>query len=291
MSDPVLALVLIAGFFLVVTAASYFRTVDSALWDEARIPLIAGAVAGLLIQLLTFMPPPVATGLILTVAALYARLIGRESEPTEGMTLGAMTGAAAAVPAVFTGDHELIVFASAILAGAVAGFGVTFGLTHVRARLRQAGVDAVTAVFAIAAAFVPEFLSRLPRVTERQVAIGAASLIPLLVVITVFKQWPAVAAELRNEAAIGFIDPEDVRATAHPLLRLGRGGWHDARAHREFVRTANRIALRRMQQRSRPEEIARIYQLEVIKLRMQLQEMARIDRAMRLADARHQEAG
>ena len=31
----------------------------------------------------------------------------------------------------------------------------------------------------------------------------------------------------------------------------------------------------------RPDEVARLYQLEVIKLRMELQEMTRIDRAMR----------
>jgi len=90
-----------------------------------------------------------------------------------------------------------------------------------------------------------------------------------------------VRAELRHEAALGFIDEEDVRATAHPLLRLGRAGWHDAEAHRAFVRMANKIALRKRQQRTRPEEIARLYQLEVIKLRMQMQEMSGIDRRMR----------
>ncbi|HEX2120988.1 MAG TPA: hypothetical protein VHL59_05030, partial [Thermoanaerobaculia bacterium] len=51
--------------------------------------------------------------------------------------------------------------------------------------------------------------------------------------------------------------------------------------HREFVRIAHRIALRKRQQRGRTEEVARLYQLEVIKLRMQLQDMTRIDRAMR----------
>ena len=44
--------------------------------------------------------------------------------------------------------------------------------------------------------------------------------------------------------------------------------------HRDFVRIANKIALRKRQQRTRTEEIARLYQLEVIKLRMQMQEMS-----------------
>ena len=115
----------------------------------------------------------------------------------------------------------------------------------------------------------------------RTVAVESAALVPLLVILAVFKQWPSVRAELRHEAALGFIDEEDVRATAHPLLRLGRAGWHDAEAHRAFVRMANKIALRKRQQRTRAEEIARLYQLEVIKLRMQMQEMSGIDRRMR----------
>ncbi|MBK5259695.1 MAG: hypothetical protein JJE51_08880 [Thermoanaerobaculia bacterium] len=45
-----------------------------------------------------------------------------------------------------------------------------------------------------------------------------------------------------------------------------------------FVRVANLIALRKRQQRSRSEAMARLYQLEIIKLRTQLQEMSRIDR-------------
>jgi len=61
------------------------------------------------------------------------------------------------------------------------------------------------------------------------------------------------------------------------------------RAHREFVRLSNKIALRKRQQRNRPEEIARLYQLEIIKLRMQVQEMTKIDRdARRIEGMRHE---
>jgi hypothetical protein len=282
MSDPVLALVLIAAFFVVITAASYFRTLESGLWIEARLPLIAGAICGVVIHTARFVPPFVATGIVLTIAALYVRLMGRESEPADGMILGAIMGAAASCPLViFAGEHELLRFAECVLAGAVAGYGITFGLTHVRDKTRQALVDAATAAIAIAVAWLPALLVRGWRMHDRSIAIGAAALVPLLVVITVFKQWPSIRAELRHEAALGFMDDDDVRATAHPLLRLGRAGWHDAEAHRAFVRMANKIALRKRQQRHRAEEIARLYQLEVIKLRMQMQEMSSIDRRMR----------
>ena len=277
MSDPVFTLVLIASFIAALAAASYFRTLDSSLGRDSRIPLFAGAVAGGLIH---FVPGPITTGIILTLAALYVRLTGRESEPADGMTLGAMTGAGAAIALLLLGHDEIARFSECILAGAVAGYGITFGLTHVRDKTRQIAIDAVTMAVAIGAAWLPSLLAFPPR----QVAFAAAAILPLLLVATVFKQWPTIRGELRHEAALGVIDDEDVRATAHPFLRLGRGGWHDAAAHREFVRIANKIALRKRQQRGRREEIARLYQLEVIKLRMQLQDMTRIDRAMRAAD-------
>ena len=277
MTDPVLAFIVIAAFFLLLTLASWFKNLDAALWRDASAPLIAGVLSGVLAY---FFDHPVTIGVVLTLAALYVRLTGRESEPADGMILGAMTGGAAALPiAVMNADVALLRFASCVLAGAVAGYGITFGLTHVRDKLRQLLVDAATAGLAIGAAALPALLLR-TRMTERDIAFAAAGLVPLLAVATVFKQWRGIRAELRHEAALGVLDDEEVRRTAHPLLRLGRGGWHDAGAHREFVRIASKIALRKRQQRRRTEEMARLYQLEVIKLRMELQEMTRIDRAM-----------
>jgi hypothetical protein len=282
MADPVLAFLLVAVFFLAITAASWFRTLDAALWREARVSLMVGTIAG---AVLHFVPNAIAIGVILTLAALYVRLTGRESEPTDGMILGAMTGGAAAIPlTVMDADRALLHLSSCILAGAVAGYGITFGLTHVRDKLRQLAIDAITAAVAVGAAALPAILVR-SRIAERHIAIAAVAFVPLLVVATVFRQWPAVRAELRHEAVLGVMDEEDVHPAAHPIRRLGRAGWHDAGAHREFVRIANKIALRKRQQRGRPDEVARLYQLEVIKLRMELQNMTRIDRAMR-ADAR-----
>ena len=283
MADPVLALVLLAAFFVAVTAASFFKTLDSELWSDAHIPLIAGIVCGVLVRFAN--RNAIAVGVLLTLAALYIRLTGRESEPADGMSIGAVTGAAAAIPLLFGGEDELLSLSACILAGAVAGYGITFGLTHVRDRMKQALVDAVTAAVAVGTAYAPSLLAG-SGVRERDIAIAAAAIVPLLIVITVFKQWRTVRGELSHEAALGVIDDADVRATAHPFLRLGRGGWHDARAHRQFVRIANKIALRKRQQKGRSEDVARLYQLEVIKLRMELQEMTRIDRAMRAAAER-----
>ena len=239
--------------------------------------MLAGVVSGLLLR---FLPAahPAAIGIVLTIAALYVRLTGEESEPIDGMLLGACSGAAATAVLMTRGEHECRIIAECLAAGAITGYGVTFASLHVTDKLRQLVIDVVTAVIAIAAAFVPRFFP-----DERLTATVVAAIIPLITVIAAFKQWPDVRAELSHEASLGFIADADVRRTANPLLRLGGGGWADRKAHREFVRLANKIALRKRQQRNRPEEIARLYQLEIIKIRMQIQEMSRIDRAV-LAD-------
>ena len=281
MSDSLLALILVVSFIAAMAITRWFKSLDGDFWAEAGTPLIAGIVAGIVIRLIPFRFDAILIGILLTAAALYVRLTGRESEPADGMILGALLGAAASVPLmVLDSTDELRAFSACVLAGAIAGYGITFALTHVSDKLRQFFVDAITAAIAIGAAFVPQYLER-AGIAQRSAAIAIASAMPLLVVLTVLKQWPAVRAELRHEAALGFIDDSDVRATAHPFLRLGRAGWTDPVAHREFVRLANKIALRKRQQRGRPDEIARLYQLEIIKIRMQLQEMARIDRFTR----------
>lgn len=276
MSDPVLALILIAALLLAVTLAHSFKTLDTGLWRGARV--IEAVIAGVLLRFI-HAPLPVTAGILLTAVAVLSRLTGRESEPADGMTHGAMTGAIAAIPLAST-DSGLLGLAVCILSGAIAGYGITFGLTHVRDRMRQAIVDAITTALAICGAYLPILILRF-EVSDRAIAITTVALIPLLIVGAVFKQWPVVREELYAEANLGILDHSDVRTTAHPFLRLGRGGWRDAHAHTEFVRVATKIALRKRQQRGRSEEVARLYQLEVLKLRNQAQEMLRVDRAMR----------
>lgn len=280
MTDPVLALVLLVAFLGSTILIRFFRTLDRDFWGAARNPMVAGAAAGVLIRLGDFdrSVQPAVIGIVLTLASLYSRLTGEESEPADGMLLGALSGAAASVPLVLNGDEPLRAFAQCVLAGAVAGFGITWGLLHVADKGRQIVWDVLTAGGAMAASASPMLMARLG-VDERRMAFASAALVPLLVIGAVLRQWPDIRAELRHEASLGFIDDKDVRATAHPLLRLGRGGWKNAGAHREFVRIAHRIALRKRQQRHRSDDMARLYQLEVMKLRMQLQDMTRLERA------------
>ena len=271
MTDPVLALVLIVAAIASLLAVRSFKTLDSNL-DIWMTPLIAGVASGVVVRLIG-ISAPYTIAIVLTLAVLYVRLTGHESEPIDGMLLGAACGATAAIPLVIHSETECRVLAECLLAGAVAGYGTTFAAFHVTDRTRQILIDVATAAAAIGVAYIPHFVR-----DDRTTAIASVILVPLIAIVTVFRQWPDVRAELSHEAALGFVKDADVRRTAHPLLRLGGGGWADRRAHREFVRLANKIALRKRQQRNRPDDIARLYQVEIIKLRMHIQEMSRIDR-------------
>jgi hypothetical protein len=278
MTDPVLTFIVLAFFFAAVAGARYFKTLDTGFGRAAASPILAGIASGAVIFVTShYLPMAAVTGIVMTLAALYVRHTGDESEAPEGMLLGALIGASAALPLAFYGENELRHFSECAVAGTIAGYGITFALFHVTDRGRQVLLDIVTAVVAVAGAWLPVLLEG-AGFSQRRVAIFIAVAIPLLSAATVFARWRTVRSELAHEAAIGVIDAAQVRTTAHPILRFGRAGWSDAAAHREFVRIANRLALRKRQQRNRPDEIARLYQLEIIKLRMQLQEMAKIGR-------------
>ena len=279
MTDPVLTFVILAFFFAAIAGARYFKTLDTGFGRAAASPVISGIASGIVILIARrFVSMPIAViGIVMTLAALYVRHTGDESEAPEGMLLGALIGASAALPLAFSGENELRHFSECAVAGTIAGYGVTFAQFHITDRARQVILDVITAAVAIAGAWLPSLLEG-DGFSQRRVAVFVAVAIPILSATTVFARWRTIRSELAHEAAIGVIDARDVRTTAHPILRFGRAGWSDAAAHREFVRLANRIALRKRQQRNRPDEIARLYQLEIIKLRMQLQEMAKIDR-------------
>lgn len=281
MSDPVLALVLVAAFLAAAAIVRFFETLDSRFVPIAATPFVAGLIAGVIIRFFeTSALRAILTGLVLTAVTLYVRLTGIESEPVDGMLLGGVSGAAASLPLILGRLNAPLAFAECLLAGSVAGFGITYALEHVADKRRQLAFDSATAAAAVTVAWLPHVAEQ-SGISPRVTAIVVTSAIPLIVIVTVFRQWADLRAELRHEASLGFIDDSDVRATAHPLLRLGSGGWADPNAHREFVRLANRIALRKRQQRDRTEDVARLYQLEIIKLRMQIQEMGRIDLAAR----------
>ncbi len=280
MTDDLLTLILILALFLGVALVRFFRTVDAIFWRDAATPVVTGLIAGGIFYCANAHYALI--GVLLTIAALWVRHTGRESEPGDGMLLGSLTGAAASLPLVFVQADACVLFAECVLAGAIAGYGVTYAAFYVRRRAKQIAIDALSAALAIGGAAAARFIE----VRPRDLAIAATILIPILGIIGLLKQWRDLTRELMDEANLGFIDVGDVRIVAHPIRRLGAAGWADPNARREFVRIANVIALRKRQQRNRPEDEVRLYQVEIIKLRMQLQEMAKIDQDVRTANER-----
>src|SRR5512141_1837286 len=125
MSDPVLTFVLLASFLAAAILVRFFGTLDTSFWSVATTPLVTGLIAGIAIRFFEGSSMrAIITGLLLTVATLYVRLTGLESEPVDGMLLGAVSGAAASLPLILGRTSAPIALAECLLTGAVAGFGI-----------------------------------------------------------------------------------------------------------------------------------------------------------------------
>src|SRR5437763_11034224 len=150
MTDPVLTFIVLAFFFAAVAGARYFKTLDAAFGHAAASSILTGIASGAVIFVTSrFLTMAVVTGIVMTIAAIYVRHTGDESEAPEGMILGALIGASAALPLAFSGENELLHFAECSIAGTIAGYGITFALFHVTDRARQIVLDVITAGIAI----------------------------------------------------------------------------------------------------------------------------------------------
>ena len=157
MSDPVLTFVILAFFFTAIAAARYFKTLDTGFGQAAASPVVSGIAIGVVIFIASRFTElhVVVTGIVMTIAAMYVRHTGDESEAPEGMLLGALIGASAALSLAFSGENELRHFSECVIAGTIAGYGVTFAQFHVTDRARQLLLDLITAVVAVAGAWLP----------------------------------------------------------------------------------------------------------------------------------------
>jgi len=109
----------------------------------------------------------------------------------------------------------------------------------------------------------------------RSVAIAAASVVPLILLVNVVRRWGVIRRELADESRLGLFGNDDIERVAHPLKRLRRRKGENKDAHLRFVQLATSLAMRKRQQRNLPGMEARLVQLEILKLRMDLSEMTR----------------
>jgi hypothetical protein len=88
---------------------------------------------------------------------------------------------------------------------------------------------------------------------------------------------------MRDEARLGFFDQSEIRRTVHPLRRLRLSVWHNRDARRRFVQLASDLAMRKHRQRAMGSGVARLYQLEIMKLRSDLREIESLEHSLRAA--------
>src|SRR5258708_35726441 len=122
MSDPVLCIVVYAVFLAAMAAAHFFKTLDSDLGDAWRTALVMGIAVALALIIVRALYRLVG-GITLTLAALYVRHTGRETEAVDGMLVGSVMGAPAAIPFVLTAAHEVRIMAAVVIARARPGRG------------------------------------------------------------------------------------------------------------------------------------------------------------------------
>src|SRR3954452_24236685 len=194
MSDPVLCIVVYVVFLAAMAAAHFFKTLDNDLGTRWSTAFAAGVVVAVLLFLVRALYPVIG-GIALTLAALYVRHTGHETEAVDGMIVGSVIGATAAVPFVMTSVHAAGIIAALMLAGAVAGYGITFAVFHVADKRRQIAFDVATAGGAVLVAWLPSLAVRY-RISDRNILLVVATALPLIVVIATFQQWPDLRAEL-----------------------------------------------------------------------------------------------
>jgi hypothetical protein len=279
-TTAVVAVLTALGAMVLFSAVRYVQElrVDWNLWLQPALAAGGGIGAAVGVAERTpFHPEPRWLVPVLLAAAVW---FTRERRPDADVTEGAFSGAiagcvAAAVASVLATETAPATVTTWIIAGTMAG--VILYCVAVHSRLVRLAVGMLAAAVLLLlhqtlAGWTTGRSGWTPAIVMSIVAVGA-------LVITVAR-WPGLRAELREEAELGFISREDAASVTHPIRRLRLSNWNDPDARREFVRTASDIAVRKRRQRHMSQATARLYQLEILKLRMQLQEMQQVDAAV-----------
>jgi len=273
-----LALGCIALAPLAALGARYFRTLstDSGAWTASRaskglaagvVAVLAGAFAGSII-----LPAAILT----TLATAWSRTDERELDIIDAALSGSVTGCAVALPIVLTANTDSSILPAVIVSAVVSAVAAHFFMTT-RAWARMLVIIASCAASLLIlsySAVIP--VNALP--ASMSIAAGA---MPFAAFASMFLRWPAALRELKDEEKLGFFDRAEIRRTAHPFRRLRLSIWHNRDARRRFVQLAADLAVRKHRQRRMGSGVARLYQLEIMKLRSDLREIEGVERSLR----------
>lgn len=265
---------LLAGVVLL-AIAGVFKNLTLRWRPSVGIPFVCGGAAGVAIALASgrlAIPPAVIPGVALTLSAAYLHRGGFHSEPLEGFMRGSISGIAAAGASIAVSPGRDSSAAALILAGGTAGVLLTF----LRERWKGRIVLVLALTGTVATAVAATVGNSGTFVDARDMTLAAALVPSVLVLLGVFLRWPRLLKELEGEAQLGLIGRDVVRPAANPIRRLFKGGWPDRALKRRFVTVANELAIRKRQQRTGHADLARIHQLDIFKLRSELQDLLRM---------------
>lgn len=272
--ELLIAIAVALGGLAIALGARWYRRLDLAPRGLTA-AMSSGAVTGAAAAALQPFAPRMVTDaiplLLLLIASEWIRRRDTELDGSDAFLTGSIAGLAAAAITVPVSAQPLTEVARFGAAGPLAMGAAWFAATR---RLPVAawsagaiGLGALATVVAGSRVGVPAAI--------------AVALIPALVAVaSVIYLRQAIAAELRAEAELGVFDAAEIASVAHPWRRLRFSTWPDRSARRRFVQLATEISLRKRQQRRMTPEAARLYQLEILKLRMELQSVERVHRTV-----------
>lgn len=212
--------------------------------------------------------------IILVVGSVLLRWRHVDEDYVDGTMSGMLAGA---IAATITAPAEGPSFAAtAVVQGAVAGLATHIVLFRVRVLGAVAGVAAAF-VLVLAHDHLVELLEPL-ETRAPLVVIGVTLLLSLIATII---QLRLLRPEFMQESELGVATDDVAREMSHPWRRLTMRGWSDRKARHHFVRISRELATRKRRQRRMPAAAARLYQLEVIKLRQLLQEIYAVELSVR----------
>lgn len=280
---------LVCASFVLTAIALLFRDL-SIDWEHFTVrPLLTGATSGLaLAAAVHFGGPDLLTavaGCMLTLAALHFARNSLTGEPVDSIGTGTIMAIGSALPLLVLGALTPTIAAALLLVAPAAL--IPAARSYRTTQPARVGLQFGALAASSAAAFVPRSIEHLGA-RDLHVAIAVGLIAPVSIAATVFSRWPSLLNELTDEARLGLFPAGSIARVAHPLRRFSRRGWKEKEAARHFVTVATRLAVRKHQQRSMPPDAARLYQLEILKLRMELKNILNVEQSFATHAARRE---
>lgn len=201
---------------------------------------------------------------ILFLLASWIQRRDADLDGTDAALAGSITGLVAAAIVLPMSDQPLNDVARLGAAGPIAVGAAWFAASRGKAVAAWFGGAALIAAVAAMARVIP------PRAAD-EIAVVICLGPALAAFASVLQLRDTIVSELGEETRLGVFDAAEVASVAHPFRRLRFDAWPDAVARRRFVQLATELAIRKRQQRRMSAKAARLYQLEILKLRMELQ--------------------